>query len=167
MHWRTHQSLKGKLHPSHPDDLQVVVHEGGPRFTQQKPEAVWVTITSLGDGVFTGKVLNKPHQLASIQQHQEIQFIVETGTEHPVMVTEKYLREKPNWRIGPCTKCGFAELFDAPSDLIRVTFPNLPTDAQLEGFTAFCPLCGGVQSVEACAPSGAAEGRAWWKFWSS
>lgn len=166
MHWRTHPSLNGKLHPDHPDDLQVVVHDGGPRLTQQRPEAVWVTITSLEDGVFAGRILNAPAQLTSVQQNQTIRFLVDSGAGYPVMVTDKYLRERLNWNITACAKCGFSELFDAPSDLVRATFPNMPADVELESFTAFCPLCGGVQAVEFRKPPSPVSDRPWWKFWS-
>lgn len=166
MHWRNHSSLKGRLHPQHPDDLQVVVHDGGPRLSNQRPELVWVSITALQGNVFEGKVLNQPTNLTSVKQGQSVQFLVETGTEHAVMVTGKYLREKSNWKIAPCTKCGFTELFDAPTDLVKATFPNMPADAQLEGFTAFCPLCGGVQTIESLAPVSSMISRPWWKFWS-
>jgi hypothetical protein len=69
------------------------------------------------------------------------------------MVTDKYLRERGAWTVHPCRQCGLSELFDAPSDLIRVVFPNTPPDAQLSMFTAFCALCGGVQVVY-CRSSG-------------
>lgn len=166
MHWRTHPSLKGKLHPEHPDDLQVIVHDGGPRLTQLHPEAVWVIITSFDDGLFSGRVLNTPTQLKSIQRDQTVRFLSDSGSPHPVMVTDKYLRERAHWKIGPCTTCGFAELFDAPSDLIRATFPNMPADAELEAFSAFCPLCGGVQTIESRKPQATAVMSPWWKFWA-
>ena len=166
MHWRKHPGLDGKLHPQHPDDLQVVVHDGGPRLSKARPEAVWVSITALEGNVFEGRVLNEPNQLTSVKRGQSIQFLVDTGTEHAVMVTGRYLLEKARWKIAPCTKCGFTELFDAPSDLVKATFPNVPADAQLEGFTAFCALCGGVQTIESVAAPFSAERRPWWKFWS-
>jgi len=163
MHWRTHPALQGKLHPGQPDDLQVIVHDGGPRITSARPEAVWVTVTGQEGDVFSGKVLNVPHQLKTVRQGQAIRFVVDAGSDRAVMVTDKYLAERPRWKIVGCGKCGLGELFDAPSDLIRVTFPDLPADAQLDAFTAFCGLCGGVQTIEA-APSARAK-KAWWKFW--
>lgn len=166
MHWRTQPELTHRLHPQHPDDLQVLVHDGGPRITRQKPELVWVTITSFEDGIYGGRVLNAPNQLQSVAQHQIIRFKVESGTDYAVMVTEKYLREKPNWNITPCDKCGFTELFDAPSDLIRAAFPSMPADAQLEAFTAFCPLCGGVQLLAAKTILPTISSRPWWQFWA-
>ncbi len=51
------------------------------------------------------------------------------------MVAERYLRERGDWIAEPCEKCGLDELFDAPSDLARATFPNAPPDAVLEKFS--------------------------------
>jgi hypothetical protein len=125
--------------------------------------------------VFRGRVLNQPHNLQSVRQGSEVQFVVADGAEFPIMVTDKYLRERGAWVIHPCRKCGFSELFDAPSDLIQVVFPNTLPDAQISMFTSFCPLCGGVQGVESrAAPvSGGEEAtvppppakRPWWRFW--
>jgi len=125
-----------------------MVHDGGPRITHRKPELVWVTITAYSEDVFMGKVLNQPLQLETVAKGQEICFIVPKGGEHPIRVTEKYLRERPDWIIHPCAKRGLSELFDAPSDLIKATFPDLPDDAAMEAFSAFCGLCGGVQLVQ-------------------
>src|SRR5437879_4349498 len=106
MNWRTHSKLKGRFHPEHPDDLQVIVHDGGPRITDRRPEAVWVTVTGCDGDIFTGRVLNQPTELRTIQQHDEIRFIAPTGSEYPVLVTDKYLRERPAWTIHGCYKCG-------------------------------------------------------------
>ncbi|QEL15476.1 hypothetical protein PX52LOC_02397 [Limnoglobus roseus] len=173
--WREHAKLKGRFMPDHPDDLQVFVHDGGPRLSRNPAEAVWVTVTGVDGEVFRGRVLNQPHNLRSVRQGSEIKFVVADGAEFPVMASDKYLREREAWVIHPCRKCGFSELFDAPSDLIRAVFPDTPADAQMSMFTSFCPLCGGVQGVESKgnpAPSGgeaalapqAAE-RPWWRFW--
>jgi hypothetical protein len=63
------------------------------------------------------------------------------------MVTQKYIDERPDWVISACNKCGLAELFDAPSDLVRVVFPDMPKDAISTMFTARCGNCGGFQVV--------------------
>ena len=169
--WRTHPHLAGRFLPDYPDDLQVFVHDGGPRLTKNRPEAVWVRVTGMDGDVFRGTVLNQPHHLRTVRQGQHIKF-VEAGAEHPVMVTDRYLAERPAWTIHPCRGCGLSELFDAPSDLIRAVFPTAPAGAVPAMFTAFCPLCGGVQGVEArgdpppmmpAAPAPAR--RPWWKFW--
>lgn len=165
MHWRNHSVLKGKLHPDYPDDLQVIVHDGGPRLTERQPELVWVRITGMDKDLLTGTVLNAPTQLLSVRQEQQIQFAL-AGVEHPVMLTAKYLKEKAAWNIHACQKCGLTELFDAPSDLIKVIFPNIPADAHLEGFSSFCPLCHGVQLIESTTVTAEAK-RPWWKFWAS
>jgi hypothetical protein len=173
--WREHPKLKGRFLPDHPDDLQVLVHDGGPRLSRNPAEAVWVTTTGIDGEVFRGRVLNQPHHLRSVRQGNEIKFIAADGAEFPIMVTDKYLQERGAWVIHPCRRCGFSELFDAPSDLIRVVFPNTPADAQMSMFTAFCPLCGGVQGVtandgptsEGNEPASAPQQakRPWWKFW--
>ncbi|OWK44956.1 DUF2314 domain-containing protein [Fimbriiglobus ruber] len=173
--WREHPKLKGRFLADHPDDLQVLVHDGGPRLSRNPAEAVWVTVTGMDGGVFRGRVLNQPHNLRNVRQGNEIKFVAADEAEYPVMVTDKYLRERGTWVIHPCRQCGFSELFDAPTDLIRVVFPNAPAGARMSMFTSFCPLCGGVQGVESkddpvpredalpSAPRPAA--RPWWKFW--
>ena len=169
MEWRDHPRLRGRFPPDQPDDLQVIVHDGGPRVTDRQPEAVWVTVTGCGGDIFTPRVLNQPTQLSTVKQGQQIRFLVPDGSEHPILVTDKYLRERPCWTIHPCQKCGLSELFDAPSDLMRVVFPNMPADAVMEAFTSFCPLCGGVQTLEfkvAREPTAAPkEKKAWWQIW--
>ena len=146
--WRKHPSLRGRFHPDHPDDLQVMVHDGGPRITHRKPKLVWVTITAYSGDVLMGRVLNQPAQLETVAKGEEIYFIVPKGSEHPIRVTEKYLRERPGRIIHPCAKCSLSELLEAPSDLIKATFPDLPDVAAMEAFSAFCGLCGGVRLVE-------------------
>jgi hypothetical protein len=147
--WRSHSKLKARFHPQAPDDLQVVVHEGGPRLSAHPPELIWVTILSQKGDVFLGRVLNQPHGLSSIRKGSEIQFLVPEGGKYPLMVTDKYLLERSNWDIEPCQGCGLSELFDAPSELIQAIFPNTPPDFQMERFSAFCGMCGGVQLITA------------------
>lgn len=170
MKWRAHPKLRGRFHPEHPDDLQVVVHDGGPRITDRQPEAVWVTVTGCDGEIFRGLVLNQPSQLHTVQQSQEIRFVAAAGSEHLVLVTDKYLRERPAWTIHPCQKCGFSELLDAPSDLMHVIFPNIPPGAVIQSFTSFCPLCGGVQAIELAEEAELAQQpepqrKSWWRFW--
>ena len=171
--WRDHPKLRGRFLPDYPDDLQVFVHDGGPRITRNPAEAVWVTVTGVDGEVFRGRVLNQPQNLQSVGQGSAIRFVVADGAEFPVMVTDKYLLERGAWVILPCRKCGFSELFDAPSDLIRIVFPNQSAGAEMSMFTAFCPLCGGVQGVESrSSPTGGESAsaqptakRPWWRFW--
>jgi hypothetical protein len=124
--------------------------------------------------VFRGQLLNQPHNLKTVRQGDEVLFVVPTGGEHPLQVREKYLRERDEWIIQPCNKCGLSELFDAPSDLIRKVFPNSPEDTVMSAFTAVCGVCGGVQVVEHKNSNREGEERArqeeptkkkWWQFW--
>lgn len=170
--WRQHPKLRQRFHPDAPDDLQVIVHDGGPRLSKNSPELVWVTVTGTdGCDLFTGRVLNQPQQLKSVSQGTVIGFVAPAG-DHLVMVTEKYLAERDRWNIHGCNKCGFDELFDAPSDLMRVIFPDLPADASMEMFTSFCGICGGVQVIQdknaqsiddESTPE--TKPRKWWQFW--
>jgi hypothetical protein len=171
--WRCHPRLMDLFHPDHPDDLEVVIHDGGPRLTDRRPELAWVRVTGGERDVFLGRLLNRPHQLATVSEGVEIQFIAPESGKHPLMVTSKYLSERPDWVIGPCNKCGLTELFDAPSDLIRVIFPNAPPGATVAAFTSFCGFCGGVQVVrgkshpleEIAAETPGRQARRWWQFW--
>jgi hypothetical protein len=63
--WRQHPRLEGRFHVDHPDDLQVLVHDGGPRLTDRRPELVWVRVTACHGDVFTARLLNQPHQRSS------------------------------------------------------------------------------------------------------
>src|SRR5690242_6623830 len=64
--WRTDPLLAGRFHASYPDDLQVIVHDGGPRLSVIGPELMWVRLTDVaaeGEGlrVYRGALLNRPH----------------------------------------------------------------------------------------------------------
>ncbi len=162
---QSHPKLVGRFHPDYPNDLEVLIHDGGPRLSTKAPELVWVTVLSEEDSIFRGRVLNTPHNLTSVTQNSEITFIVPNGSPHPVMVTPKYLSERSSWLIHPCDKCGMSEIFDAPSDFMKAVFPNTPEDAVLEGFTSKCPICGGFLALEHLPISSKAKTKQWWQFW--
>lgn len=146
--WRDDPRLSGRFHPQYPDDLQVIVHDGGPRTTSRRPELVWVRVVAARADAFVGQLLNAPHQLETAHLGDEI-FFVPAGNQHPIRVTAQYLAERPDWNIHPCQACGLSELFDPPSVLLRTVFSNAPPDAQMEMFSAICGACGGVQIVAA------------------
>ena len=98
--------------------------------------------------MFRGKLLNRPSQLQTVSQGDEIHFVVPKGGQQPARVTEKYFRERPDWIIHPCKNCGLSELFDAPSELMKARFPDLPDDAVVDSFTANCGMCGGAQLIQ-------------------
>lgn len=140
--------MAGRFHPEHPDDLQVLVHDGGPRTSTRRPEAIWVRVTGVADAAFVGRALNHPHQLTSVRAGDEIRFVAPPNCQIPLLVTEQYLAERPDWIVHPCGGCGLTELFDPPSILIRVVFPGSPPGARTEMFTARCGMCGGAAVVE-------------------
>jgi len=145
--WREHPKLCDRFHPESPDDVQVLVHDGGPRLTDRAPELVWVRVTGADGDLFTGQVLNRPDHLATVSEGAEIQFVAPDGGEYLLLVTQKYLRERPEWLVEACDQCGLSELFDAPSDLMRVVFPDMPEGFRTGMFTAYCGCCGGCQMV--------------------
>jgi hypothetical protein len=146
--WWSDPKIAERLHPDRPNDLQVVVHDGGPRITDRRPEAIWVRVTGQAGDVYLGSILNEPKQLVSVKQGQTIRFVSPAQAEYPLMVSEQYLRERPGWKIIPCDKCGLPELFDPPSELIKVIFPDLGKDRVIDAFTSFCGMCGGGQVVQ-------------------
>jgi hypothetical protein len=121
--WREHPKLRDRFHPDHPDDLEVLVHEGGPRTAATRPELMWVRVTGMSEAAFLGEILNEPTQLENLRLGSEILFVVPGGFEYPVRVTSQYLAERARWRIHPCSKCGMTELFDPPSILAAKVFP--------------------------------------------
>jgi hypothetical protein len=177
--WQLHPKLQGKFHPDYPDDTQVLVHDGGIRFTDLKPELVWVRTVGMAGDVFTGQVLNQPNRLRNVRQGQTITFIVPDVGPHPILVSDQYLAERAEWKISPCQSCGFPELFDIPSELYKKVFPQFQREMQgsteeLMAFTAFCSLCGGVHIVERKGATDRStimpafletRKKPWWKFW--
>lgn len=175
--WRRHPALAGQFHPHFPDHLQVIAHDGGPRTSAARPEAVWVEVHALEHGIGRGRVLVSPFHLQTVHHGAEIFFVAASGCAHPVMVTPKYLAERRSWLIHPCPTCGLAELFDPPSELIERTFPDLPAGQTMAGFTTLCPLClrkgtMGAEHVDHAremaeqeAAVTTAQRPRWWQLW--
>jgi hypothetical protein len=65
----------------------------------------------------------------------------------PRVLTEKYLLERGSWHVEPWKEGGLDVLFDAPSDLVMATFP----DVVMEMLTVICGFCGGVCPMNQCA----------------
>jgi hypothetical protein len=175
--WRTDPALLGKTHPSFPDDVQVVVHDGEPRRTGKRAEQCWVRITGARDGprkvvftdeksagvtraafdqrhqghplVYTGILLNQPHQLTTIRQGQSLDFYANGGDGEAVRVTAAYVEERKGWGVVPCNQCGFCEGLDPPTTMAKTRFPDAPADATVQQFSSKCPKCGGLQMFAA------------------
>jgi len=145
--WRKHPRLVGRFHPEYPDDLEVMVHDGGPRISTRRPEIVWVRVTTQDDNIFEGRVLNQPHQLLTVKEGDTICFLAPEGGKYPILVTDQYLEERQNWIIEPCNKCGLSELFDPPSEIIKRSFQLIPGVEDIPAFTTFCGACGGTLLV--------------------
>ena len=159
--WHRDPLLEDKFSANHPDDIQVLVHDGDPRRTRRGPELIWVRILRIDRAptrrvaadfepsrhVYIGELLNQPHTLQSVKRGDRIKLISVHGLDHPLMVSDDYLREREAWEITPCDKCGASECFDPPSVMAAVRFPDAPRGAEIQKFTSFCPHCGGIQTL--------------------
>lgn len=165
--WRTDPLLAGKFHPQFPDDIQVLVHDGDPRRTRRGPELCWVRMQRVdraptrqvtaaidkSNTVYIGELLNNPHTLQSVKRGDRIKLLSVAGLTHPLHVTDDYLRERLEWQITPCDKCGASECFDPPSVMAKVRFPDAPPDTVIQAFTSYCanPRCSGQQQLQRLA----------------
>jgi hypothetical protein len=166
--WRVDRDLATRFHPEYPDDLQVTIHDGEPRRTKRQVEVCWVRATGvpyvirynvatldapipLEDltgtrfvlrRVYSGVLLNQPHQLLSARAGEQVLFTHAPGQPHPLRVTPEYLSERVRWSFVPCTKCGQEHALDPMSVMIQTRFPDAPKDHVHQSFTSFCP-CGG------------------------
>jgi hypothetical protein len=165
--WLSDPLLAGKFHPEFPNDTQALVHDGDPRRTRRAPELCWVRFEAAAPAptrpvlvmndrdneiepsphVYAGELLNQPHALESVKRGDRIRLLSVHGMPHPLHVTEDYLREREGWAISACHGCGATEVFDPPSVLARVKFPDAPVGA-VESFTSFCALCDGMQMLK-------------------
>jgi hypothetical protein len=182
--WHADPALAGRFHPDHPNDLQVMVHDGEPRRTKRTPEACWVTVTGVHGAlrmpvapvdakpplnvgqvrfeerlVYAGTLLNEPKQLATARKGDTVLFMTAPGVPHPVRVTEHYLAERGGWAVTACNQCGADQALDPPTIMARTRFPDAPEGSIPIAFTAFCP-CGGTMMlclVEGAAPPAGAR----------
>lgn len=162
--WHRDPLLDGKFHNQYPDDIQALVHDGDPRRTRRGPELCWVRMQRIERAptrqvgasasaiepsrhVYVAELLNQPHTLTTVHRGDRIKVISVHGLPHPLHVTEDYLREREQWTITPCDKCGASECFDPPSVMAAVRFPDAPADSIIEAFTSFCSHCGGIQQL--------------------
>lgn len=145
--WREDPRLKGRFHPEAPDDVQVYIHDGNPRFCRRIPEVAWVRVLASGRAAFRGQILTAPQGLLSVKQSSTIIFQVCKNTGLPFLVSKRYLEERREWHVKPCTHCGFSGLFEPPSELFEKAHRGAPEGMIPMASTAFCPLCGGVQMI--------------------
>jgi hypothetical protein len=146
--WRDDPRLAGRFHPDFPDDLQVLVHDGGPRVSKNPPELIWARIVAARDtdGDYDAVALNQPYQLSSLKEGTRFVFRVRAGAPHPFLVSDEYRADRPLWQIEPCSGCGVDDLLDPPSRLASLSF-RVPDGAVMAAFTQICPMCGKGQLV--------------------
>ncbi len=144
-HWRNDPSTRHQFSlPKYPDDLPVVVFDSDYYLTGTKPEMIWCRTVARNGPFFLGKVLNDPKQLRSIKKTMWVCYTIANGSKHAVMLPLQYLYERDQWIIDPCTKCGFKELFIAPSVLQERQFKGVAVAMM----TGRCGMCGGTQVIQ-------------------
>lgn len=166
--WHDDPELRDRFHPQHPNDLEVLVHDGEPRRSGRGPEGCWVSVRGVRQTlrfpvapadaapplrsdavrwverrVYEGVLLNQPNQLTTARKGDTVLFVTSPGVPHPVRVTEDYVRERGWWSIQPCNSCGADQALDPPTQMARTRFPDAPAGATPVAFSAFCP-CGGT-----------------------
>ncbi len=63
-HWTNDPETKGYFKMSDfPNDLQVVIHDGGLRISKNNPELIWVRTIGRDGDYFEGTLLNMPYNL--------------------------------------------------------------------------------------------------------
>ncbi|WP_434418110.1 hypothetical protein [Nannocystis pusilla] len=192
--WHSDPALRDRFHPDHPDDLQVLVHDGEPRRCGRTPEGCWVTARGVRQTlripvapedaspplradavrwverpVYEGILLNEPHQLTTAHKGDTVLFVTSPGIPHPVRVTEAYVSERSGWSIQPCDRCGADQALDPPTIMARTRFPDAPAGSIPVAFSAFCP-CGGTMLLALIEDDAARREqppapKPWWKFW--
>ena len=171
MKWKEHPILKPLIPPGYPDDVPAIVHEGF-RAATTSPEKVWIRISDMSNSILTATLLNSPHQLPSLTEGNTYLFQISSAG-IPVLVSDSYLKEIVDWRFAiPCKKCGNDVLFDNPSTIMRIAFPNMPANSTMDAFSTFCPLCSDpivlrhkdTPEEEDESPS-FAKPKKWYEFW--
>ena len=159
--WRHDPALVPRLHARFPDDVQVLVHDGGAHRPRRRPEVCWVRVDGVEDErarpvsgqpastrVYRGVLLSTPRALTSVAAGGVVRFLADPGGRYALAVTEAYLAERPHWRITPCAGCGMHEVLDPPSALAAAQFPDVDERSQARMFTARCPACSGALVLE-------------------
>lgn len=156
--WHTDPAMAGRFHPDHPDDVQVLLHEGSFRFTPARPEVMWArligraTIAGQGGrrmGAYRMELLSQPLELQTLAAHDHILAVCNSSYPYVIRVSETYLTERTDYEVWPCNQCGLPELFDNISALTAYAMGGSVAVAEqrVMMFTSACPLCGGTLVV--------------------
>lgn len=139
--WCDDPALKGRFVPGYSDDLQVLVHDGGPKFSDLAPELIYARIVAVDGEVYRAIALSQPRRLLSLKAGDTFMFIASHTAGRPTLVCEAYRRERRRWRISPCQGCGQSEAFDPPSALLAKTGFESPKATSTVVFSQQCPAC--------------------------
>lgn len=139
--WRAAPALAGRFTvPGYPDDLQVLVHDGGPKFTESPLELIWARVVSQEGCDFFAIAANQPTGVHAVRHGEMFAFRASAGLPHPLMVSADYRRERSRASIEPCERCGADELLDPPSRLVAHAFGDgdIPPTAVLNERCWWC-----------------------------
>jgi hypothetical protein len=153
--WHNDPLLVGKFHATYPNDVQVIMHDGGPRLSTIAPELMWVRLHGLASQsrasfrVYRGTLLGDAQRLPNLKAGALVLVLTASGSPHPIRTTDAYIEDRARYDIRPCCGCGFSELFDPPMALGRRLHPEIPEGAKMANYATRCALCGGLQEVVA------------------
>lgn len=143
-------------------DFKVLLHKGGPRPAETVlrrtggrierlavepaaeppvPELVAARIVGQEGRAFRVELAEPPQFLKAFAQGGPLLIFRMPTLEKPFLVSEAYVAERKQWTISPCSVCGFSELFEPPSELLRGAL-SIPSPELVEGFSWRCPLPG-------------------------
>lgn len=151
-------------------DFRVLLHQGGPRPAESVlrrtggrierlavepaveppvPELVAARIVGQEGRAFRVELAEPPQFLKAFAQGGQLLIFRMPTLEKPFLVSEAYVAERKQWTISPCSVCGFSELFEPPSELLRSAL-RIPSPELVEGFSWRCPLpgCSGTILVD-------------------
>jgi hypothetical protein len=81
--WREDVGLRGRFHPQWPDDLQVLIDDGG-----GPGELCWLRIVEAADaGTYVGQLMHPPHALTTVKEGDRLRFALAPGARHPRRLT--------------------------------------------------------------------------------
>lgn len=143
--WRDDQSLVGKFHPGYPDHIEALFYfpEHG------NIEKMWVGLVDIDHEVdgYIGELLNEPHTPSPLSKYSRVTIRVTPGHETPIYISETIRKNLKEWQ-GTCQACGFDLIMVSVADFVKKTFPNFPSNGELEAFTMRCALCDETMNVQ-------------------
>jgi hypothetical protein len=139
--WRRDPQLAARFNGTERDDLQVVFYDGVPGHTGRSPEKMWVRTFGNSGDLYRGILLNRPHALTNVQEGDVVLFRAVNGAQDLFHFSTKYLQEREDWEIVPCSVCGLDEARFSPSELLEATIDDPERHPQINEILLPCTEC--------------------------